>query len=144
MASSKKTKIDWYLLTFAWVVAMTATIGSLFFSEEMGFVPCQLCWYQRIAMYPTAVVLLMGVLLNDLRAGLYGMVLAGIGLVIAIYHNFIQWEIIPPSMIPCSQGVPCGTMYIQWLGFITIPFLSMMAFGAIFIVLCFLRRSHVK
>ena len=115
----------------AWLIAMVATAGSLFFSDVMGFVPCQLCWYQRIAMYPLSVILLIGILQEDRRAGVYGLALAVPGLLIALYHNLIQWEIIPKGLIPCTQGIPCGTIYINWLGFITIPFLSMMGFAVI-------------
>src|SRR4051812_21234127 len=66
-------------LWLAWLVALTATLGSLYFSEEAGFIPCRLCWFQRIAMYPLVVTLLVGALLRDRRAPLYSLPLPFLG-----------------------------------------------------------------
>ncbi|MEM7737254.1 MAG: disulfide bond formation protein B, partial [Deinococcota bacterium] len=35
----------------AWLIALVATAGSLYFSEVRNFIPCTFCWYQRILMY---------------------------------------------------------------------------------------------
>src|SRR4051794_30877227 len=75
----------------AWAFALLATLGSLFFSEYADFVPCRLCWFQRIAMYPLAVILLIAALRRDRRgAALYGLPLAIAGAGVAIYHKYIE------------------------------------------------------
>lgn len=113
---------------FAWLVSLIATLGSLFFSEVMSFIPCTLCWYQRICMYPLALILLIALLQKDLHVKMYAMPFALLGLVFALYHNLIHYEIIPESASPCVMGIPCSTKYIEWFGFVTIPFLSLIGF----------------
>src|SRR3712207_5030944 len=73
----------------AWVVALLATVGSLFFSEVMGLPPCALCWYQRIAMYPLVPVIATGILARDARVRAYALPLCLAGLGLAVYHNLL-------------------------------------------------------
>ena len=119
----------------AWITAVIATFGSLFFSEVMGFIPCSLCWYQRIAMYPLVAMLGVPLWKNRSDFKLYVYPLSIAGNLLALYHLGVQYEIIPESASPCVVGVPCSSMYIQWLGFITIPFLSFIAFTLINLLL---------
>lgn len=128
-------KID-KLVFFAWVVALVSTLGSLFFSEVMQFIPCTLCWYQRIAMYPLVFILAQGLLTN--RAGMsafFALPIATVGFLMAFYHMLLHLGIITEAMTPCSQGVSCSTKYIQWFGFISIPLLSLCGFLLISILL---------
>lgn len=129
------TSKSWNLVFLAWLISLISMIGSLFFSEIMHFPPCVLCWYQRICMYPMVVVLLMGLFPFDKKVFRYSLPLAGLGWLIALYHNLLALGIIPESASPCVQGVSCATVYIQWLGFLTIPRLSFFAFSLILIVL---------
>lgn len=126
----------------AWLVAAIAMGGSLWFSESAGFPPCELCWYQRIAMYP--LVLLLGLALFPLDLGIlrYTRWLTGVGFGIAVYHNLLYYHLIPESLTPCKQGISCTTVQLEWLGFITIPLLSLVAFGLILAGHFFLRGSH--
>jgi len=101
--------------------ALYESIPSLFFSEVMSFVPCALCWYQRIAMYPLVLILLIALIKGDRGVYQYALPLTGLGWFWAMYHNLLHWDIIPESIAPCVQGIPCSTVYINWLGFITIP-----------------------
>jgi len=110
-------------------------MGSLFFSEIMEFVPCSMCWYQRIFMYPLVLIFLMALLYPDDKVFKYAMPLVTVGLSFSIYHNLLMFDIIPESIVPCVQGVPCSTEYINWFGFITIPFLSFLAYLGIFLTL---------
>jgi len=119
----------------AWIVALAATLGSLFFGEVMGLPPCTLCWYQRICMYPLALLLPVGILLRDPRAARYGLPLAAVGLAIAAYHNLLYYHVIPESLAPCTEGVSCTTRQIEWLGFVTIPSLALAGFAAILVCL---------
>lgn len=121
----------WTPLFAAWLVSLVATMGSLFFSEVMGLPPCVLCWYQRICMYPIAVVLTVGLAVQDRHVSRYVWPLALVGLAIAIYHNLLYYHVIPDSITPCTTGVSCTERQIEWLGIVTIPLLSLAAFGII-------------
>ena len=124
------------VIVFCFFVASVATLGSLFFSEIMQFVPCSMCWYQRIFMYPLVVIFLIALLYPDGTTFKYAFPLVLIGLFFSIYHNLLMWEIIPESVVPCVQGVPCSTVYLNW-GFITIPFLSLICYSLIAIALLY-------
>lgn len=119
----------------AWAISLIATLGSLYFSEIVGFPPCTYCWYQRILMYPLTVILGIAAVRKDVNQSLYVMVLSGIGGVISLYHYLTQ----KTSWFDFGTGdacglIPCNTQYINWLGFVTIPFLALIAFAMIFIV----------
>jgi disulfide bond formation protein DsbB len=129
-------------LYIAWAQALVATVGSLYFSEVAHFTPCVLCWYQRIAMYPQILLLGTGIVRRDKNVVFYAMPLALIGLVISIYHNLLYNKIIPETLAPCAIGASCTTKFIQWFGFITIPFLSMTAFTVIIVCLVFFMRNQ--
>lgn len=119
----------------AFLTSLIATLGSLFFSEVMNFVPCSLCWYQRIFMYPLVFIFLANILYPDKSVLKYSLPLVIVGLGISIYHNLLILKIIPETLSPCVQGVPCSVDYLNWFGFITIPSLSFIAFLTILIAL---------
>ena len=120
----------------AWLIALSSLAGSLFFSEVMDLPPCVLCWYQRIAMYPLVLIIAIGIITGDRGWKKYAIALGLVGLVISIYHNLIYYGVIPEGITPCTEGVPCNEVQIEWLGFITIPLMGLAAF--IFLVLCLL------
>ena len=113
------------------VLALTATLGSLYFSEIMQLVPCILCWYQRICMYPLIAISALGIYTKDKNLPYYVLALSIPGLLIAIYHNLLYYHILPESIAPCVSGVSCTTKLIEWFGFITIPLMSLVAFALI-------------
>jgi len=119
------------ILYLAWVQATVATFGSLYFSEVMKLQPCVLCWYQRIGMYPLAIVLAVGIWRRNTGIHFYALPLAVIGLGISIYHNLLYYGVIPESIQPCTAGVSCTTRQIEWLGFITIPLMALVAFSIV-------------
>ena len=119
---------SWTPLFAAWLVGLVATMGSLFFSEVMHLPPCLLCWYQRICMYPLAVVATVGLATQDRHVSRYMWPLALVGLSVSGYHNLLYYHIVPESLAPCTAGVSCTDVQIEWLGFITIPLLSLTAF----------------
>jgi len=119
------------LLGVAFVQALVAMAGSLYFSEIRNFPPCILCWYQRIAMYPLVAILGVALYTDDENVPKYALPLSVIGMGIAIYHNLLYYGIIPESAAPCRLGVSCTTQYISYFGFVTIPFLSLVAFTLI-------------
>lgn len=119
------------LVYLAWLLSLVATGGSLYFSEVVGFIPCTLCWYQRIFMYPLVVVLGLGSYKQDRNAITYALPFAVIGWLTALYHVLLQKVPSFGSDVVCAGGVSCTDPYINWLGFITIPVLSLGAFTAI-------------
>ncbi|MGB3751694.1 MAG: disulfide oxidoreductase [Arcobacteraceae bacterium] len=128
-------EISTNVIVLCFLIASIATLGSLFFSEIMGFIPCSMCWYQRIFMYPLVLIFLINILYPDDKVFKYAILLVVAGLVVSIYHNLLMFDIIPESIVPCVSGVPCSTEYINWLGFITIPFLSLVSYLMLFILL---------
>lgn len=130
------------ILQLAWTQAVVATLGSLYFSEVLKFPPCVLCWYQRILMYPLAIIILVGILRKDKGIHWYVVPLSIGGFLIAAYHNLLYYKILPESIAPCMLGVSCTTKYIEWLGFITIPLLSLIAFTVITVsMIIFMKLS---
>lgn len=111
----------------AWVTALVAMAGSLYFSAVVGFAPCVLCWYQRIMMYPLVLLLAMALLLRERGAWRVTIVLPITGLVIALYHVAVQYR---PEMeiLACEGSIPCGGRYLAVFGFISIPVLAASAF----------------
>jgi disulfide bond formation protein DsbB len=123
-----------YVLWLAGLVAGVAMAGSLYFSEIGGLVPCELCWYQRIAMYPLAVILLVAALRADWGVRPYATALAGIGAVIAAYHALLQRFPSLPSG-SCDPSNPCSTIDLERFGFITIPVMALAGFITILTLL---------
>lgn len=109
-------------------VAIVATLGSLYLSESVGLIPCKLCWYQRIAMYPLAVILPIAAFRKDDRARLYVAVLAAAGAVVATYHRFIQAFPDLDSGSCSAVGPSCSAPLIKMFGFVTIPYMALSAF----------------
>lgn len=139
--SSTSTSESSTPLQLAFIVSVVATAGSLFFSEVMKLPPCVLCWYQRICIYPLVVIFGVGLLKTGRECWIYAKVLIGFGLLIAAYHNLLYYKIIPDSITPCSQGISCTSKQLEWLGFITIPLLSLGAF-LVLTVLIFLNSRN--
>ena len=139
--SLKMTKSS--ILTYlAWVISITATLGSLFFSEVLEYPPCVLCWYQRIAMYPLVILFLVGEMRSSKDTVYFSFPLAIIGWLIALYHNLLHYEIVPETLSPCLEGASCSTVYIELFGFLTIPMMSLISFTIILILLINIKRSY--
>ena len=133
----------WTLLFIAWLIAAASTLGALFLGEVMHLPACVLCWYQRIFMFPLALILPLGLFPHDARISRYALALAVPGWLIAAFHQLLVAGVIPERIRPCTQGVPCSEKVIEWFGFLTIPLLSLAAFSAIIalISLTFIRGS---
>lgn len=133
----------WGLLFAAWLVAATATAGSLFFSQVMGFVPCLLCWVQRIFLFPLVVILAVGLFPLDRGVVRYALPLVGLGWLVAGYHNLIYAGVVPESLQPCSRGVSCSEETIELFGVLSIPMLSLLGFTVLAGLLAAVhRRAH--
>ena len=128
----------------AWFVATLATFGALFMSEVMGFAPCVLCWWQRIFMFPLVLILALGLFPFDPKVLRYALPLTGIGMGVAAFHVLLTMGIIPETLVPCRQGIPCKTIQVEWFGFLTIPMLSFLAFLVLNGLLIAADRSSSK
>lgn len=135
-------KLRPFFLPIAWAQSLVAMLGSLFFSEILGYPPCILCWYQRIAMYPLTLIFAIAILRGDKKIWIYALPLALIGAGIALYHNLLYYNILPESIAPCQAGVSCTTKLIELFGFITIPLLSLLAFLLIIACMIGLMVTH--
>ena len=127
-----------------WLIAMAALFGSLFFSEVMGLKPCVLCWYQRIFIYPLAVLFLVGMFPLDRSVVRYTLPLAVIGLGFAIYHYLLYSGYIPESLQPCSEDLSCAEINLELMGFVTIPMLSIFSYSAIIALLFIFRKRFYQ
>lgn len=130
-------------LYLALIQAIIALCGSLYFSNILMLPPCVLCWFQRIAMFPLFITLIVGIVTKDKNTHLFVLPPAIIGWMIAFYHNLLYYKIIPDTLAPCSTGVSCTTRYIELFGFITIPLLSFTAFTVI-IILMLIRKNTLR
>lgn len=135
-----------YILYIAFVQALVAMLSSLYASEIAQVIPCILCWYQRILMYPLVVILAVGIIRKDKNIPYYVLPFSILGLLIAAYHYLLQMGVIAENAAPCVAGISCASRYVLWLGFITIPFLSFIAFAVITACMVFFikQKKYVK
>ena len=117
-------------LWLAWLVAACATAGSLYFSEVAHYVPCRLCWFQRICMYPLAGILLVAAIRKDRNARWYALPMLVAGGCLSGYHYLIEWK---PSLGEgaCGIGPSCTDVWFRRMGFVTLAFMALCGFIAI-------------
>lgn len=122
------------------IVAGVAMLGSLYLSEITNLPPCRMCWYQRFAMYPVAVVLLLAAWRRYTQVRIPVMIAVTVGAAIAAYHYLIQWY---PSLEgnACSITVPCTTAWFRVFGFISIPYMALSAFAFVFVMMVAMRAN---
>ncbi|RNF39441.1 disulfide oxidoreductase [Planococcus salinus] len=135
------TKRQENVLLAMWTVAVIATLGSLYFSEVRGYVPCELCWIQRIFMYPLVIIIGVAYAQKNTRVAATTLIFSGIGGLVSLYHYGIQKLAFLSEAAPSCGQVPCTGEYINYFGFITIPFLALIAFTAIAGMSIFLWKS---
>jgi disulfide bond formation protein DsbB len=122
-------------------IAITATAGSLYYSEVKDLIPCDLCWYQRIVMYPLVAVLAVGVIRRDRADFWYAAPFVAIGAPLALYHWLVERVPSLSDSSSCSVVAPCTVPNFEELGYVTLAFMSMSAFlliGALLVV----GRAH--
>jgi disulfide bond formation protein DsbB len=131
------------------MVAGFAMFGSLWFSEAANYNPCKLCWYQRIAMYSLAIILVVALVRRAVTKGdafasqreitPYAIVLAVLGSVVSTYHYLLEWNPTWESNV-CSLDVPCTTIWFREFGFVTLPFMALCGYVSIIILLATTHR----
>jgi disulfide bond formation protein DsbB len=114
------------------VTALSAMLGSLYYSEIRGFYPCTLCWYQRILMYPLTIIILVGIIKQDEYLPSYVLPFSILGMFLSFYHYMLQLGIITSSA-GCSS-LSCSSRYVNYFGFVTIPLMALIAFVIINII----------
>jgi disulfide bond formation protein DsbB len=127
-----------------WIICLITTgamVGSLYFSESVGFAPCKLCWYQRIAIYSIAIISFVAALRNDKNIARYTIVLAPIGLVVSTYHYLLEWFPTLETNV-CSLDVPCTAVWFRELGFVTLCFMAGCAFITVMAVSLAVMREQ--
>ena len=135
-----------YAVYLAFLQAWVATLGSLYFSEIRDFAPCPLCWYQRILMYPLIFILAVGIIRKDKNVAYYVLPMSILGVIIALYQYLLQMVTsIKNIPIQCDAFGSCEQIEIIYFGFITIPFLSLVAFVIIsFLMIIVLITNNKK
>ncbi|WP_430787789.1 disulfide oxidoreductase [Virgibacillus flavescens] len=131
MNHSKKSET---LIFLIWAQSLLAMLGSLFFSELMDYVPCELCWFQRILMYPLVIIYGAAMIRKNMSMAFPGLILSGIGIFVSTYHYLIQKLPALQDTAGACGLIPCTTQYINYFGFVTIPFLAGTAFIVIFVL----------
>ncbi|MBM7571464.1 disulfide oxidoreductase [Aquibacillus albus] len=129
---ANELKIKEIILFIIWAQSLVATLGSLFFSEILGFIPCELCWYQRILMYPLVFIYGTSLYKRDFSIALPGLFLSGIGILVSAYHYLLQKVPTLHEAGAACGAIPCNMEYINYFGFITIPFLAFIGFVVVF------------
>src|SRR5690625_2490000 len=109
----ENTKSSETLMMLVWAIALLAMMGSVFYSEIMGYEPCELCWVQRILMYPLVVIYGVAALKKNVSIALPGLILSGIGMFVSIYHYMIQKLTVLQASGGISGVVPCIMDYVN-------------------------------
>jgi len=138
----RDTQTGWLLIFAACIIATGATLGSLFFSEVMSIPICELCWYQRVALYPLVLVLAMSLFPYNPGIVRIAGTLTALGWFVALFQVLLVAGIIPENVQPCVQGIPCSEIHISLLGFLSIPVLSLLTFSLIGVLLFLTHRME--
>ena len=128
-AEARARQLRPLLLPLALAIAVVSTAGSLYYSEVAGYLPCEMCWYQRICMYALVPVLAVAVLRRDRRGGWYALPLALAGLGLSVYHY--QLQLFPGQGSTCDAEAPCTYQWVDSLGFVSIPFMAGCGFAGV-------------
>lgn len=141
-ASTSVRPIGFVGLYLAFALALVSTLGALFIGEVLGQTPCVLCWYQRIAMFPLALILGIGALTEDHGVGRYALPLALAGGAVALWHSGLYAGLLPETVAPCTrEGPSCTDTAMTILG-LPIPYLSLAAFASIVLSLLSAKGSR--
>jgi len=128
-------------LLCAWIVALVTTAGSLWYSEHFHFLPCELCWYQRIVMYPLVVVLGVGWFRRDKAVWFTALPFVLVGVPLSLYHWLVERVPSFAEGTACSIDAPCSAPYFEKLGFVTLAWMCMSSFLLIGGLLAFFVTS---
>jgi len=135
---------SWNLLFLAWILVTSGTLISLFFSEIVQLPVCVLCWYQRIALYPLAIMLPLALFPFDIKVIRYASPLVIVGWLFALFHVLVVAKVIPEAAQPCVKGIPCSETHFNLFGFLNIPVMSLLTFSILGLLFFLAKKSDVK
>ena len=130
------------MVCFSFIISLVATCGSLFYSSVAGFIPCELCWFQRIFMYPEVILLGLALLKKDEGIIDYSLALVSVGLSFSIYHNYIYFSGLRSTV--CTTAESCTTAYVFEYGYITLPMMALTTFALISLFLIIKHYANRK
>ncbi len=136
-----------YILHFGFLVGLGAVILSLFYSEIIGYPPCELCWIQRIFLYPQLVLFSLGLYKKDKSIVDYSLIFAILGLITSLYHLYIEnggsssITCVNPSLTSSTSQVSCAIRYVYEFGYITIPVMSLTL--SLFIIVIIINYKYI-
>lgn len=144
MSYINKDNSNWTILFVCWIIACVSMLGSLFFSEVLDYPPCVLCWYQRVCLFPLVLIFLAGLFPYNQAVIRFSLPLTLVGWSISAYHNLLYIGVIPKSITPCDEALSCTDVQLELFSFITIPFLSFLAYSILIALLIILHRKSSK
>ena len=135
----------WYIVIG---VTLSSVVLSLLYSEYFGFIPCSLCWLQRIAVYPQALMSVFAYRMKDtIHFPVYGIWLSLFGLSVAIYqyvYQMVPKDAVTSGLMPCladGSNADCAVKVIDEFGFITFPLISAVTFAFLIVVYLYMHRE---
>ncbi|MDP2704997.1 MAG: disulfide bond formation protein B [Patescibacteria group bacterium] len=132
--------IGHYAFQYGLFTVGAGILGSMFFSSVIGFAPCELCWYQRIFLFPQFFIFAVALWKKDNTAIYYSLALSLVGIVLAFYQSYIQWGGL--SILPCTaEGAECSKIFFKEFGYITIPVMSFTTFAYLILLMYIRKRS---
>ncbi len=134
--------IDPFALPLAFLIALVALLGSLYFSEYANYAPCEYCWYQRIGIYPLSLILLVAIITRDRTVKKYVLPMTLIVSCVSIWHILVQRVSSLETVTSCKAGTPCTSIYVNELGFISIPVMALTASLTIAVLMLYLKRKR--
>ncbi len=133
---------NWIILSLT--IVLFATFSSLFYSQVVQLIPCSLCWYQRIFLFPQAFLLGMNFVNRKKQVLDSCLLLTFVGMSIAIYHIFVQLGFGLPTPCSINEVADCAVQPFTYYGFITIPVMSFIAFASLFTILCIAKKRKAQ
>lgn len=134
----------WLMLLVAWLLALFSTLAALFIGEVLGQAPCLLCWFQRVFMFPLAIMLAVACYRSDPGVWCYALPLSVMGGLVALWHNLLYFDVIPQRIQPCSAtGPSCTDANMTILGGLPLPLLALIVFALITLLLLMIRRRSL-
>ena len=125
--------IDKHYLSLGFIISLSSSLLSLVYSEIIGFVPCYLCWYQRVFTFPLFLIFGVAIWYKDRKIVKYVLPLLSVGFIISVYQNFVYYFAADASNLPCdASGVSCYQHLVsEFGGYISIPTLALTSFLAL-------------
>ncbi len=125
-------KITKWLLWLGLAIATSSIAASLIYSGVIGYAPCQLCWWQRVLIYPQVLLYAIAIFAEDRKIFRYTLALSLVGVVFSLYHNYLDWG--GSALIACDASVSCTMRYVNEFGFVTIPLMSLLSLTSLAVI----------